>query len=85
MTNGRVQSAGDGMLVVELFGQSVDFRTSPDTIVLLPQPASAADVANGARIAATGTMDAGGALTASPINVLGQPPELLQPLAPPSR
>ncbi len=85
MTNARVESVGDGMLTLDVAGQSVQIRTSPDTVVLEPLPATAADVTDGASIAATGTMDSAGALVASRINVLGPRPELLQPLAPPGR
>ncbi|HZR97123.1 MAG TPA: DUF5666 domain-containing protein [Chloroflexota bacterium] len=85
MTNARVQSVGDGRLTLSLADQTVEFWTSPDTVVLLPQPATAADVTDGVRVAATGTMGADGSLTASTINVLGPTPQLLQPLAPPSR
>jgi hypothetical protein len=85
MTNARIQSVGDGTLTLSLADQTVEFRTSPDTVVLLPQPATAADVTDGVRIAAMGAMGADGLLTAITINVLGPTPQLLQPLAPPGR
>src|SRR3954471_2207454 len=76
MTNAVVQSLTDDLLTVTFADQSYQIRTSPDSQVVSPQPATAADVQNGARVAATGTMGADNVLMASLINVLGPPPEM---------
>jgi hypothetical protein len=79
MTNAFVQSFADDLLTVTAADQSYEIRTSPDTEVVSPQPATAADVQNGLRVAATGIMGANDVLMASMINVLGPPPEILPP------
>jgi len=79
MTNAVVQSLTDDLLTVTSADQSFEIRTSPDTQVVSPQPATVADVQNGGRVAATGTMGADNVLMASMINVLGPPPEMLPP------
>ena len=79
MTNATVQSFSDDLLTLSSADQSYEIRTSPDTQVVAPQPATAADVQNGQRVAATGTMGADNMLMASIVNVLGPPPEILPP------
>jgi Domain of unknown function (DUF5666) len=84
MTNAVVQSMTDDLLTVTSADQSYQIRTSPDSQVVSPQPATAADVENGVRVAATGTMGADNVLMASMINVLGPPPEMLPPTPTPT-
>jgi hypothetical protein len=79
MTNATVQSFANDLLTVSAADQSYQIRTSPDTEVVAPQPATAADIQDGLRVAATGTMGADNILTATLINVLGPPPEILPP------
>ena len=73
MTNAVVDTFADGRLTVKTPDQSYGIDTSPDTVVLRPEPATLADVQEGLRVAATGMMDAEDVLQASKINVLGAP------------
>jgi len=77
MTNAVVQSFGDDMLRVEVAGTSYNIRTSPDTEVVMPVPATKADVTENVRVAVTGSMGNGDVLLARLVNVLGPPPEML--------
>jgi hypothetical protein len=77
MTNAVVQSFADDMLRVEVAGTNYNIRTSPDTEVVLPLPATKADVTENARVAVTGSMGDGEVLLARLVNVLGPPPEML--------
>ncbi|HLH24521.1 MAG TPA: DUF5666 domain-containing protein [Chloroflexota bacterium] len=73
MNNAIIESLANGRLTVRAGGESISIDTTPDTQVVHPVPASASDVTEGSRIAATGTMDADGVLTAAVVNLLDPP------------
>jgi hypothetical protein len=73
MTNAVVESLVNDMLTLSNGSETYQIRVSTDTEVLMPVPATAADVTNGTRVAATGTRGADGTLQATMINVLGPP------------
>jgi hypothetical protein len=77
MTNATIVDVADDELRISAAGSTYAIRTSPETEVRMPVPATAGDVQEGGRIAATGSMDGDGVLQATTINILGPPPEML--------
>jgi hypothetical protein len=73
MNNAIVESLVNGRLTVRAAGEAISIDTTPETQVERPVPASASEVIEGSRIAATGLMDADGVLTAAVVNLLGPP------------
>ncbi|HEY7063514.1 MAG TPA: DUF5666 domain-containing protein [Chloroflexota bacterium] len=73
MTNAVVDSLANGRLTVRAAGETVSLDTAPDTQVSHPVPATASEVQEGTRIAATGAMDASGVLVAAVVNILDPP------------
>src|SRR5581483_11161212 len=73
MNNAIIDSVADGRLTVRAAGEAISIQTTPETQVVHPVPASASEVTEGTRIAATGTMDADGVLTAAVVNLLDPP------------
>ena len=73
MTNAVVESLVDGRLTVRAAGETVSIDTALDTQVMRPVPATASEVVEGSRIAATGVMDNSGMLVAAVVNLLDPP------------
>jgi hypothetical protein len=73
MNNAIVESLTNGRLTVRAAGEAISIDTTPDTQVMRPVPATASEVIEGSRIAATGLMDADGVLTAAVVNLLDAP------------
>ena len=73
MTNATVESLVNGRLTVRAAGETVSIDTAPDTQVMRPVPATASEVTEGTRIAATGAMDPSGVLIAAVVNLLDAP------------
>jgi hypothetical protein len=74
MTNAIVQSITDGRLTVRAAGETVSIAVNASTEVRRPEPASAAEVTEGGRIAALGIMDGEGVLQARLVNIVPAPP-----------
>ena len=70
MTNAIVESFANGRLTVRAAGQTVSIDTAPDTEVLRPEPATAADLIEGRRLVAMGILGADGVLQAALVNLL---------------
>ena len=73
MNNATIESLTDGRLMLRVAGETASIQTTPDTQVMHPVAASASEVTEGSRIAATGVMDADGVLTAAVVNLLDPP------------
>jgi hypothetical protein len=73
MNNAIIESLTSGRLMLRAAGEMISIDTSPDTQVERPVPATASEVIEGSRIAATGLMDADGVLTAAVVNLLPPP------------
>jgi hypothetical protein len=69
MTNAVVDSFVDDVLTVKFGDRPASINTAPDTQVLRPEPATAAEVQVGGRISAIGPMNADGMLQARVVYV----------------
>lgn len=79
MTNATIDRIEGDELLLAAAGSLYRIRLLPDTEVVLPVPATAADVQENSRVAVTYRQRPDGTFEALVINVLGQPPELLPP------
>jgi len=79
MTNATITSLDGDTLVLSAAGSTYRIHLLPETEVVLPVPATAADVQENSRVAVTYRQRPDGTLEALGINLLGPPPELLPP------
>jgi hypothetical protein len=77
MTNATIDSLVDNRLTVRTAGETVVVALAPDTEVLRPVPATAADLAEGRRVVVTAVSGPAGVLQARTVNLVGEPPQLL--------
>lgn len=79
MTNAAIDRIEGDELLLAAAGSLYRIRLLPETEVVMPVPATAADVQENSRVAVTYRQRPDGTFEALVINVLGQPPELLPP------